>query len=288
MATLRYLATGRTHEDLKFSCRFAPQTSEKIIPDTCEVIFKALRNYCKCPTTEKESENVAGECEHRWNFPNCIRAVDGKHVAITPPPRSESYFYHYKNFHSQVLLGIANTNYELLYSSFGINGRVSDGGLRLVEKTRRRESEFTKGGNVRYVLVVDDVFPLREYIMKPFSHKVATPARKIFNCRVFGIIVERFGVLQKPLSLINYTKVHHIVMAFCTLHNFLRSNIQHQYTHSNVWMRSSKVVMLRLGLTATNLCLSKTACQPTNSEELVRESFVRYFNNEGQVSLATK
>ncbi|KAJ8869402.1 hypothetical protein PR048_028392 [Dryococelus australis] len=63
------------------------------------------------------------------------------------PPGSGSYIYNYKNFHSQVLLGIANANYELLYFSLGINGRVSDGGPRLVEKTRRREPEFAKGGN---------------------------------------------------------------------------------------------------------------------------------------------
>ncbi|KAJ8888816.1 hypothetical protein PR048_008310 [Dryococelus australis] len=47
MVTLRYLATGRTLEDLTFSCCIAPQTLGKTIPDTCEAIFKALRNYCK-------------------------------------------------------------------------------------------------------------------------------------------------------------------------------------------------------------------------------------------------
>ncbi|KAJ8874657.1 hypothetical protein PR048_025523 [Dryococelus australis] len=123
-ATLRYLATGRTLEYLKFSFRIAPQTLGKIIPDICEAIFKALRNYYK-----EGWENVAREFEHRWNFPNCIGAIDGKYVAITPPSGSGSYFYNYKNFHSQVLLGIANANYELLYFSFGTNGRVSDRGL---------------------------------------------------------------------------------------------------------------------------------------------------------------
>ncbi|KAJ8876982.1 hypothetical protein PR048_021434 [Dryococelus australis] len=34
-------------EDLKFSCHIAPQTLGKRLPDTCEVIFKAQRNYCK-------------------------------------------------------------------------------------------------------------------------------------------------------------------------------------------------------------------------------------------------
>ncbi|KAJ8892325.1 hypothetical protein PR048_004905 [Dryococelus australis] len=200
MATLRYLATGRTLEDFKFSCNIAPQTLGKIIPDTCEAIFKAQRNYCKCPTTEKEWENVAREFEHRWNFPNCIGAVDGKHVATMLSPGSGSYIYNYKILHSHVLLGIANANYELRYFSFGINGRVSDGDLskNLEDGRLNLQKEGTIAEkNVRYVLVMDDAFPLREYIMKPCSHKVATPAHKIFNYRVFGIIVERYGVSQK-------------------------------------------------------------------------------------------
>jgi hypothetical protein len=55
--------------------------------------------------------------------------MEGKHVAITPPPGARSYFFKYKNFHSQVLFGVANTNYELVYFSFGSNGHVSDGGV---------------------------------------------------------------------------------------------------------------------------------------------------------------
>ncbi|KAJ8890593.1 hypothetical protein PR048_010102 [Dryococelus australis] len=143
MATLRYLATGRTLEDLKFSCRIAPQTLGKIIPDTCEAIFKALRNYCKCPTTEKEWENVAGKFEHRWNFPNCIGTVDGNHAAFR---------IWIRNFHSQVLLGTASANDVLLYFSFGRNGRGSDGGVfeasDLSEKLEDGSLNFPKEGTI--------------------------------------------------------------------------------------------------------------------------------------------
>jgi hypothetical protein len=47
---------------------------------------------------------------------------------------------------------------------------------------------------------------------------------------VFGIIVERFAVLQKPISLIDFTSVCHTVMACCALHNFLGSKIPGRYT----------------------------------------------------------
>lgn len=46
-ATLRFLATGRTYEDLKFTTLISPQSLGKIIPETCEAIFNALKDYCK-------------------------------------------------------------------------------------------------------------------------------------------------------------------------------------------------------------------------------------------------
>lgn len=44
VATLRYLATGRSLEDLKFSCAISPQALGKIIPETCRAIYEVLKN----------------------------------------------------------------------------------------------------------------------------------------------------------------------------------------------------------------------------------------------------
>jgi len=42
-AMLRFLATGRQLEDLKFSTGISPQSLGKIIPETCSAIFHAMR-----------------------------------------------------------------------------------------------------------------------------------------------------------------------------------------------------------------------------------------------------
>lgn len=43
-ATLRYLAPGRNYEDLKFTTLISPQALGRIIPETCQAIYKALKN----------------------------------------------------------------------------------------------------------------------------------------------------------------------------------------------------------------------------------------------------
>lgn len=55
VATLRYLATGRSLQDLKFSTGISPQSLGRIIPETCKSIIDALQtnyvkvNYVKLP-----------------------------------------------------------------------------------------------------------------------------------------------------------------------------------------------------------------------------------------------
>ncbi|KAJ8940773.1 hypothetical protein NQ314_010583 [Rhamnusium bicolor] len=48
MATLRFLATGRSVEDLKYSCVISPQLLGKIIPETCVATYKVLRRKYLC------------------------------------------------------------------------------------------------------------------------------------------------------------------------------------------------------------------------------------------------
>lgn len=43
IATLRFLATGRSYKDLKYSVEISAQTLRYLIPKTCYVIFDVLK-----------------------------------------------------------------------------------------------------------------------------------------------------------------------------------------------------------------------------------------------------
>ena len=83
-----------------------------------------------------------------------------------------------------------------------------------------------------YVLVADEAFPLREYLLKPYSQRALTPERRIYNYKlsrvrrvvenVFGILSNRFRIFLSPINLIP-EKAEAITFACCALHNFLIS-----------------------------------------------------------------
>ena len=51
------------------------------------------------PTTEKWL-SIAEDFRAKANFPNCIEALDVKHIRIIKPEHNSSMFYNYKHFFS--------------------------------------------------------------------------------------------------------------------------------------------------------------------------------------------
>ncbi|XP_068225274.1 putative nuclease HARBI1 [Palaemon carinicauda] len=174
IATLRFLATGRSLEDLKFSTGISTQALGHIISETCQAIYDALRNeYLKFPTTSGEWKKIADDFYLLWNFPNCGGAIDGKHVSIVPPSNSGSYYFNYKGYFSVVLMAIVNANLEFLMVDVGKNGRISDGGIiedtvfhkKLIEGTLNLpQNNETKYG-LNFVFIGDESFALHEHLL---------------------------------------------------------------------------------------------------------------------------
>jgi hypothetical protein len=113
--------------------------------------------------------------------------VDGKHVVIVPPTGAGSYFFNYKGYISQELIGIAYSNYEFINFNFGTNGQVSDEGILdytdFYDKLQNEclkipESSDVKGRKLPYVFVGDKVFSLRK------ECEATDKRKKIFNYRL--------------------------------------------------------------------------------------------------------
>ena len=76
-----------------------------------------------------EDKSIGDEFYERWNFPNCIGAIDGKHVMIQCLFNSGSLFYNYKSYFSIVLLAVASADYRFVMVDVGAYGSSNDSGV---------------------------------------------------------------------------------------------------------------------------------------------------------------
>ncbi|KMQ86860.1 nuclease harbi1 [Lasius niger] len=122
---------------------------------------------------------VAADFESIWNFPHCLGAIDGKHIAIEAPPHSGSVYYNYKKFHSFNLTGIADAHYRFIID-VGSEGRRSDAGVFAASSIKARletdslnvPAPSTVGQSVLpYVFVGNEAYPLTVYLMRPYPKK---------------------------------------------------------------------------------------------------------------------
>ena len=127
--TLRFLATGDSMQTIAFSYRLGHSTVCKIIDDTCEAIWNALAvDYLRPPSSQEDWKRISESFYRLWNFPNCIGAIDGKHIVMQAPHRSGSTFFNYKKMHSIVLMAVCDAHC-FTYVDIGDYGRHSDGGV---------------------------------------------------------------------------------------------------------------------------------------------------------------
>jgi len=193
--TIRFLASGSSYRSLAFGFRVAPNTISEFIPRVCDAIVEEYREETLVtPRTTEEWRRVAEAFQNRWNFPHCVGAIDGKHVALKKPGKSGSRFFNHKGFFSIVLLAVVDADYRFLWVNVGAEGSCSDAGIFNRSTLAPALQEGTLGlpdpdhlpnddVDMPYFLVGDDAFALRPYMMKPYPQYRLTKEERIFNYR---------------------------------------------------------------------------------------------------------
>lgn len=67
---------------LSYLFRLGHSTVSKIISETTESIWNVLQPILLVPPSEEEWYKIAEGFANTWQFPNCIGAIDGKHIQI--------------------------------------------------------------------------------------------------------------------------------------------------------------------------------------------------------------
>jgi len=85
-----------------------------IVKDTCKVIWSTLNSKeMPKPTTEDWVE-ISNIFYTKTNFPNCLGAIDGKHIRCKNPNDYGSLYFNYKKYFSIVLMAVVDANLNFL------------------------------------------------------------------------------------------------------------------------------------------------------------------------------
>ena len=169
---LRFLASGESQQLLTFLGRcIGRSTISRIIRETCDAIYASFSDsYLHPPCSANDWINISKKF---------LDAIDGKHVAIECPSKSGALFCNYKSSYSNVLPATYDATYNfILFDTYGSN---NDSGVlsksimgKLLESKSLNipEPETLEGCEYEplpYFLLGDEVFSLKEYMMRPFS-----------------------------------------------------------------------------------------------------------------------
>ncbi|XP_044146955.1 protein ANTAGONIST OF LIKE HETEROCHROMATIN PROTEIN 1-like [Bufo gargarizans] len=86
--TLRYLATGQSLTSLHYAFQIGKSTASVIVRETCSTIWQVLHAVVMGQPNKEEWMKIADTFQNTCNFPNCVGAIDGKHIRVLKPMRS--------------------------------------------------------------------------------------------------------------------------------------------------------------------------------------------------------
>nr|CAI5840912.1 unnamed protein product [Callosobruchus analis] len=237
------------------------------MPSPTEEIWKTVeKNFCEL-----------------WNFPNCIGAIDGKHVVIEAPANSGSLYFNYKKTFSVVLLALVDANYRFISVDVGAYGKNSDGGI--FASSNMGKALLGNSFNIPpdKIIVGDEAFPLSKHLLRPFPGTQIRNniSKRTFNYRLsrarrlsenaFGILTQVFRIYQRRFKM-NPEHVDKIILATCCLYNFLRPALIPVQSFYNNLNNDNIQNLRRVGGNATVEAMS------------IRDTFANYFSSpEGAV-----
>lgn len=232
--------------------RIGLSTIYALLPEVCEAIVEVLQpEYVRFPD-EQDWEAIAQGMFDTFGVPNCLGAIDGKHVRIFAPPHSGTLHYNYKRYHSIILMAAAESNRRITWAAVGVPGSQNDAtvfkfselGTRINNGNANLPPDRTiPGTDVKtpYYFLGDGGFPVKKNIMVPYVrsacmtysekkfNKKLSGGRQVIEC-AFGILANKWKILQQPLNF-KLETTNTVVMALVCLHNYIIT--QQLTSHSN-------------------------------------------------------
>ena len=219
------------------------------------------------------------------------------------------------------MLAIVDYYHKFIFIDVGCQGRISDGGVynnsslsNAIENNLldlplscwlpvSEDPEWIHDHETDcfpFMIVADDVFPLKPQIMKPYSHRNLDDKKLLFNWlgsryrrvteNAFDILSCRFRLFLAQTCLSPETAID-LVLAAVTLHNVLRTKPRDSYSSPEIFDEEINFQIVRPGSwrsdASSSVFMSLQSGRQNNrcskNAEEIRDGLVEYFYGPGAV-----
>ncbi|KAL7296896.1 hypothetical protein TKK_0010286 [Trichogramma kaykai] len=246
---LRSLATGGSYSTLAYTFMRETSTVSGVIIEFLDVMWSVLQPVHMPVPAVRDFKRIAEEFLEKWKIPNCIGALDGKHIRIKKTANSGSLYYNYKKYFSSVLQAVVDANTRFITIDICKYGSLSNGGIFNASLTKMALTEKIltiptpsnlPSSHVKcpHFFIGDGAYTLCDYLMTPFRRFNLTPAAKVYNKRLSRarcIVENAFGRISQKWRILYTTiqqapeQVEKIVKAICILHKTLLDQDMYVY-----------------------------------------------------------
>ncbi|XP_008189338.1 uncharacterized protein LOC103311487, partial [Acyrthosiphon pisum] len=199
-----YLSTGTYLAALKFDFQVGRITIGIIVKDTCQALWTVLQPTETPVPTMNDWLEISNVFYVKTNFPNCLGAIDGKHIQCKNPSNSGSFFFNYKKFVSVVLMAIADVGSYGREGDSNIFKECPFGKMFYEKKLNLPEPNplpNTNNNPQTFVFIGDEAFALHTNLLRPYPGRNLTDTRRVFNYRLSRAIGRQSSVLSEFLQI---------------------------------------------------------------------------------------
>ena len=264
-----------------------------VLHEFCRAVVDGLSGYVSVPTGAK-LRAIRDGFKTKWGFPQCIGAIDGTHIPIIAPKEHPTDYFNRKGYHSILVQALVDDQYRFLDIYTGWPGSVHDarvlGNSKLYQKCEA--GTFLPNwdaivGNTTIPLLIlgDPAYPLRPWLMKPFTGTGLTQKQRKFNYHLSRsrVVVENaFGRLKgrwRTLMKRNDNDIKYIlpiIMTCCILHNICEN--QHDLCEDEWLVRSPTMSTDSEDSSTTPSSSSSASTTSGQSGTVIRDALCDYFD----------
>ena len=286
--TLWTLASSAEYRTVSHLFGVGRSTVCEVVHETCHAIVNhLLSKYIRFPSSDQQEKYIVN-FESKWGVPQCIGAIDGSHIPVSPPTLCHTDYYNRKGWYSVLLQAVVDYKFCFLDVYTGWPGSVHDAHV-LAHSTFYKKANtgqllsaatrMINGVNVPVFVIGDSAYPMLPWLMKPYSQpSVYSAERTTYNYRIcrgcivveiaFGRLKSRWRCLLKRNDML-VKNVPTIVAAACVLHNMCEI---HGDRFDDSWADGDGTDDLSQPDRSPH---STTA----SASVAIREALVHYFNN---------